>query len=177
MSSFNTLPAYAKLIERGSHAIMRTSFQPPARLRSIAFAAITLASMAGAAAAAPATTDYQVTLPALKYSVIASGDPSGAHPTRKDTVLVVYEAGLAGGATIDKSEPAGTKFPLGKLITAWQVIVPLMRPGDEWQVYAPYQFAYGEAGKGEVPPKTDMVFRIKLLSFEPPEPEKPEPPK
>lgn len=170
--------AYAKVTERGSYAVNRISFEPHTSLWSIAFAAITLASMAAVpATAAPATADYQVTLPTLKYSVIASGDPSGAHPTRKDTVLVVYEAGLAGGATIDKSEPEGTKFPLGKLITAWQVIVPLMRPGDEWQVYAPYQFAYGEAGKGEVPPKTDMVFRIKLLSFEPPEPEKPEPAK
>jgi FKBP-type peptidyl-prolyl cis-trans isomerase len=129
------------------------------------------------ATAAPATDDYQVVLPALKYRVVAAGDPGGAHPTRKDTVLVVYEAALAGGATIDKSPAEGVKFPLGKLITAWQVIVPLMRPGDEWQVYAPYQFAYGEAGKGDVPAHTDMVFRIKLLSFEPPEPEKPEPSK
>jgi len=153
----------------------RNPFQPRASLWSVAFAAITLAWMVGPAmpaTAAPADADYQVVLPALKYSVIATGDPGGAHPTRKDTVLVVYEAALAGGATIDKSPAEGTKFPLGKLITAWQVIVPMMRPGDEWQVYAPYQFAYGEAGKGDVPPKTDMVFRIKLLGFEPPEPEK-----
>lgn len=158
----------------------RTSFKPRANVWSVAFAAIALAWTVGyamPATAAPDSAEYQVALPALKYSVIAAGDPGGAHPTRKDNVLVVYEAGLAGGATIDKSPAEGTKFPLGKLITAWQVIVPLMRPGDEWQVYAPYQFAYGEAGKGEVPPKTDMVFRIKLLSFEPPEPEKPEPQK
>lgn len=166
---------YVKANKRGSSVVKRTSFQSRAGLWSIAFAAITLAWLVGhatQATAAPASADYQVVLPALKYSVIASGDPSGAHPTRKDTVLVVYEAGLAGGATIDKSPAEGVKFPLGKLIPAWQVIVPMMRPGDEWQVYAPYQFAYGEAGKGEVPPSTDMVFRIKLLSFEPPEPEK-----
>jgi len=169
------LTAYAKVIEKGSYVVKRTSFQPRAGLWSIAFAAITLASMVGSAipaTAAPANADYQVVLPALKYTVIASGDPGGAHPTRKDTVLVVYEAALAGGATIDKSPPEGTKFPLGKLIPAWQVIVPMMRPGDEWQVYAPFQFAYGVTGKGDVPPSTDMVFRIKLLGIEPPEPEK-----
>ncbi len=153
----------------------RTSFHPRAGLRVVAFAAITVASMVGyvmPAAAAPASADYQVTLPALKYSVVASGDSAGPHPTRKDTVLVVYEAALANGTTIDKSAAEGVKFPLGKLIPAWQVIVPMMRPGDEWQVYAPFQFAYGVTGKGEVPPSTDMVFRIKLLAIEPPEPEK-----
>ena len=168
------------VIKRGSYVVKRTSFEPRAGLWSIAFAALTLASMVGCAmpaAAAPAAADYQVVLPALKYSVIASGAADGAHPTRKDNVLVVYEAGLAGGATIDKSPAEGVKFPLGKLITAWQVIVPMMRPGDEWQVYAPFQFAYGVTGKGDVPPSTDMVFRIKLLAIEPPEPEKPEPQK
>ena len=148
----------------------RNPFPPRAGLWSIAFAAVALVWTQ--ATAAPATADYQVVLPALKYSVIATGDPGGAHPTRKDTVLVVYEAALAGGATIDKSPAEGTKFPLGKLIPAWQVIVPMMRPGDEWQVYAPFQFAYGVTGKGDVPPSTDMVFRIKLLGIEPPEPEK-----
>ena len=153
----------------------RTSFQPRASLWSIAFAAITLVWMVRCALLATAATtndDYQVVLPALKYSVIAAGDPGGAHPTRKDTVLVVYQAALAGGATIDKSPAEGVKFPLGKLIPAWQVIVPMMRPGDEWQVYAPFQFAYGVTGKGDVPPSTDMVFRIRLLGIEPPEPEK-----
>src|SRR5215470_12560795 len=166
---------HAKVIKRRSYVVKRTSLQPRAGLRSIAIAAITLACMIGhalSATAATANADYQVVLPTLKYNVIASGDPAGAHPTRKDTVLVVYEAALAGGATIDKSPAEGVKFPLGKLITAWQVVVPLMRPGDEWQVYAPFQFAYGVTGKGDVPPSTDMVFRIKLLAIEPPEPEK-----
>jgi FKBP-type peptidyl-prolyl cis-trans isomerase len=129
-------------------------------------------AMPGMATAAD-TSDYQVTLPSLKYKVLASGDAKGAHPTRKDTVRVVYEAGLADGKIVDKAPPEGIEFPLGKLITAWQVIVPMMRPGDEWQVYAPYQFAYGVAGKGEIPPSTDMVFRIKLISFTPAEPEAP----
>src|SRR5215468_1010220 len=100
-----------------------TSFEPRAILWSIAAATIALGWMvkcALLATAATANADYQVALPALKYSVIASGDPGGAHPTRKDTVLVVYEAALAGGATIDKSPAEGVKFPLGKLITAWQ---------------------------------------------------------
>lgn len=129
----------------------------------VAAFAVALVCMTAAAHA----SDYPVVLPSLKYKVLASGDASGTSPTRKDTVRVVYEAGLADGKVVDKSPAEGVEFPLGKLITAWQVIVPMMRPGDEWQVYAPYQFAYGVAGKGEIPPRTDMVFRIKLLGFEP----------
>jgi FKBP-type peptidyl-prolyl cis-trans isomerase len=130
-----------------------------------AFALALVCAAPGAMAAD--TSDYQVTLPSLKYKVLASGDAKGASPTRKDSVRVVYEAALADGKVVDKAPPEGVTFPLGKLITAWQVIVPMMRPGDEWQVYAPFQFAYGVAGKGEIPPSTDMVFRIKLLGFEP----------
>lgn len=136
-------------------------------------AACALALVTSASAAAADATSYDVTLPALKYKVLASGGASGASPTRKDNVRVVYEAGLADGKVVDKSPAEGVTFPLGKLITAWQVIVPLMRPGDEWQVYAPHQFAYGVTGKGEIPPSTDMVFRIKLLGFTPAEPETP----
>jgi FKBP-type peptidyl-prolyl cis-trans isomerase len=138
----------------------------------LAACALALCVTPGAAAAAD-TSAYPVVLPALKYKVLASGAADGAHPTRKDTVRVVYEAGLADGKVVDKSPAEGVTFPLGKLIAAWQVIVPMMRPGDEWQVYAPFQFAYGVAGKGEIPPSTDTVFRIKLLSFTPAEPEAP----
>lgn len=141
-------------------------------LRGLLAACALLVCATPGSAATTDTSDYQV-LPALKYKVLASGNASGAHPTRKDNVLVVYEAGLADGKIVDKSPAEGVTFPLGKLIAAWQVIVPMMRPGDEWQVYAPFQFAYGAAGKGEIPPSTDMVFKIKLLSFTPAEPEAP----
>jgi peptidylprolyl isomerase/FKBP-type peptidyl-prolyl cis-trans isomerase FklB len=135
----------------------------------VAACALALATVASGAAAD--TSDYPVVLPSLKYKVLERGEANGAHPTRKDTVRVVYEAGLADGKIVDRSPAEGVTFPLGKLIPAWQVIVPMMRPGDEWQVYAPFQFAYGVTGKGEIPPSTDMVFRIKLLSFTPAEPE------
>jgi FKBP-type peptidyl-prolyl cis-trans isomerase len=139
----------------------------------LAVSALALVCVMPGAAAAADTSEYPVVLPALKYKVLASGSAGGAHPTRKDNVRVVYEAGLADGKIVDKSPAEGVTFPLGKLITAWQVIVPMMRPGDEWQVYAPFQFAYGVAGKDEIPPSTDMVFRIKLISFTPAEPEAP----
>jgi FKBP-type peptidyl-prolyl cis-trans isomerase FklB len=125
------------------------------------------------AAAAADTSEYPVVLPALKYKVLASGPAGGTYPTRKDNVRVVYEAGLADGKVVDKSPAEGVTFPLGKLIPAWQVIVPMMQPGDEWQVYAPFQFAYGVTGKGDIPPSTDMVFKIKLLGIAPAEPEAP----
>lgn len=139
----------------------------------LAACALALVSVTSGAATAADRSEYPVVLPALKYKVLASGDASGASPTRKDNVRVVYEAGLADGKIVDKSPAEGVTFPLGKLITAWQVIVPMMRPGDEWQVYAPFQFAYGVTGKEVIPPSTDMVFRIKLLSFTPAEAEPP----
>lgn len=165
-----------QLDREGDSVVKRTLPQPRMSLRRTLLAAFALTWTvlhATASTAAPAkTNDYQVVLPPLKYTVLAAGKTDGAHPTRKDDVLVVYEAALADGRVIDKSPPDGVKFPLGKLIAAWQVIVPMMRPGDEWQIYAPFQYAYGVTGKGDVPPSTDMVFRIKLLGIVQAEPEK-----
>jgi hypothetical protein len=162
---WRTLRAHFRT-RKGSRGVM-------SKMQRGLWAAFALALVCATPGAVAAESDYQVTLPSLKYKVLASGDAKGASPTRKDSVRVVYEAALADGKVVDKAPPEGVTFPLGKLITAWQVIVPMMRPGDEWQVYAPFQFAYGVAGKGEIPPSTDMVFRIKLLGFTPAEPEAP----
>ena len=38
-----------------------------------------------------------------------------------------------------------------------------MRPGDEWVIYIPPEYAYGPAGKEIIPPNTPLEFRIELV--------------
>lgn len=138
-----------------------------ARSAGFALAALLLTGCATASPPAPAATQA-ITLPSISYTISKSGPTDGAQPTRKDTVLVNYDVRLTDGTLVDSSYDRGepSRFPLPKLIPAWQVIVPMMRPGDDWKVTVPAAFAYGSKDREKIPPNSTLIFRIELLSFE-----------
>jgi peptidylprolyl isomerase/FKBP-type peptidyl-prolyl cis-trans isomerase FklB len=106
------------------------------------------------------------TIPGIQYKVLKSGPPEGPHPKRSSTVKVRYVGSFIDGKVFDssKDEPDGAvSFPLGRLIPGWTTVVPMMRPGDEWEIYLPPEYAYGADGKDEIPGGAAMVFRIELL--------------
>jgi peptidylprolyl isomerase/FKBP-type peptidyl-prolyl cis-trans isomerase FklB len=127
-----------------------------------------------AAASAPATAqkDGWVSLPPVRYHVLKSAPAGGAMPSRKDIITVNYELKLDDGklveSTFAKNEPA--TFPLNRLIGAWQAVLPLMHVGDEWEIVAPPQFAYGAKGTEGIPPGATLHFRVQLLAVAPPPP-------
>lgn len=105
-------------------------------------------------------------IPGIQYKVLKSGAVDGAHPRRTSSIKVRYEGKFLDGRTFDSSKegPDGTAtFPLGRLIPGWITVLQLMRPGDEWIVYLPPEYAYGAAGKDVIPPSTPLEFRIELL--------------
>ena len=58
---------------------------------------------------------------------------------------------------------------LSGLIKGWQEGVPGMKPGGIRQLVIPAALGYGAAGSGSsVPPNSDLVFEIKLISSSPP---------
>jgi FKBP-type peptidyl-prolyl cis-trans isomerase len=145
--------------------------------------ALSGASPVGARAAEPASPDAQalrdgapgvVTLSSPRYRVLKSGPPTGDHPRRKDEIVVNYEGAFTNGKIFDQAQAA--HFKLGQLIAGWVAVVPLMRPGDQWEVYLPAYLAYGEKGHPPdpkdptdtgIPPNADLIFRIELLSIDP----------
>ena len=139
-------------------------------------ALVSTLAIGGAARAKPAAppappphTDA-VVLPSISYTVLHAGPADGVSPKRSDTVTVNYEVKLTDGTVVDSSfargEPA--EFPLKALIPAWQVVVPMMRPGDEWRIVVPPQFAYASTPKEGIPANSTLIFRIVLLSVKPP---------
>jgi FKBP-type peptidyl-prolyl cis-trans isomerase len=104
---------------------------------------------------------------------VGTGTPVGA----SDTVTVQYTGWLMNGTVFDSSRPSlsprGTAAtpltsPLSGLIRGWQEGVPGMKPGGIRQLIIPAALAYGAAGAGSVPPNSDLVFEIKLISSTPP---------
>lgn len=102
----------------------------------------------------------------LQYRVDkASTMKTSNTPKPTDTVRVNYHGLFLDGKTFDSSYDRGEdiEFPLNRVIKGWTEGVGLMRPCDAWTFYIPSDLAYGDKGKGSIPPKTPLVFHVQLL--------------
>lgn len=89
------------------------------------------------------------------------------HCTATDSVTVKYEGRLTNGQVFDSSanQPGGTvTFSLRNVIKGWGIAIPKMTVGSTWEIYVPYQAAYGEQGTGPIPPFAALTFKVTLVS-------------
>jgi FKBP-type peptidyl-prolyl cis-trans isomerase FklB len=110
----------------------------------------------------------QVTPSGLQYKVLKAGD--GPTPTAEDTVRVHYRGQLIDGTVFDESyggEPAVLDItgPPG-VIPGWKEALEMMKVGAKWQLAVPSNLAYGEQGRGPIPPGATLVFEVELLGIE-----------
>ena len=106
----------------------------------------------------------------VQYRVIKAGPATGPHPAEGDEIKVHYEGKLIDGKVFDSSFDRGVPaiMPLANLVPGWMATIPLMRPGDEWQLFLPAAQGYGDRGAGEdIPPGAALIFRIQLLGVLP----------
>ena len=108
-----------------------------------------------------------ITLPSgLQYKVLVKGE--GEVPTRSDKVKVHYEGRLLDGTVFDSSykrnEPS--EFTPTQVIKGWTEALTMMPVGSKWQLYIPYELAYGERGAGEdIEPYSTLIFDVELLDI------------
>ncbi len=105
-----------------------------------------------------------VTLPSgIQYRVIDEGN--GARPSPTSEVTVHYRGSLISGQEFDSSfarnQPA--KFKVNEVLPGWAEILPMMKVGDQWQVFLPPAKAYGERGPRGIGPNQALQFEIKLI--------------
>lgn len=109
------------------------------------------------------------TLPSgLQYKVINEG--KGEKPKANAKVKVNYSGKLVNGNVFDASKPnEPVTFNLGKneIIPGWEEGIQLMSVGSKYELYIPYQLAYGEKGyPGVIPPYATLIFEIELVGIE-----------
>ena len=87
-------------------------------------------------------------------------------PGKTSKVRCHYEGTFTNGMTFDSSYKRGEPavFGVNQVIAGWTEALQLMSEGSEWELYIPYQLAYGEAGAhGAIPPCAALVFKVELI--------------
>lgn len=108
-----------------------------------------------------------VTLPSgLQYKVLVRGE--GAVPAANDEVTVKYEGRLVDGTVFDSSyerKEQTNKFRPSQVIKGWAEALTLMPVGSKWELYIPYDLAYGERNAGKIKPYSALVFTVELVDL------------
>lgn len=100
----------------------------------------------------------------LLYEVVKEG--TGKQPTIEDQVTTHYVGTLSDGKVFDSSRDRGqpATFPIKGVIQAWQQILPMMKEGAVYKIWAPPALGYGEYGSPpNIGPNAALVFEIELI--------------
>lgn len=100
----------------------------------------------------------------IQYRVLKEG--TGKTPKADDNVTVHYVGKLTDGTVFDSSVERGepATFGVNQVIPGWTEALQLMKEGAKYELFIPYDLAYGERGAGgQIPPYATLVFEVELL--------------
>merc|ERR1712037_341522 len=108
----------------------------------------------------------------LMYKRITSvTDPKAKTPKVSTPCSCHYKGTLTDGTQFDSSYDRGspTTFAPNQVIKGWTEAMQLMREGEKFELYIPYELAYGAAGRPPtIPAKATLVFTLELLEVKGP---------
>jgi FKBP-type peptidyl-prolyl cis-trans isomerase len=103
----------------------------------------------------------------LQYEVLKRGTGTTS-PKETDKVEVHYHGTLTDGTVFDSSVERGqpASFGLNQVIKGWTEGLQLMKIGDKFKFFLPYEIAYGERSAGpKIKPFSALVFEVELLKI------------
>ena len=107
----------------------------------------------------------QTTASGLQYKIIKKGN--GAVPADTSRVEVNYRGTLMDGTEFDSSykrkKPA--TFLANRIIKGWTEALTMMPVGSKWELYIPYELAYGSRQSGKIKPFSALIFEVELLGI------------
>ena len=107
----------------------------------------------------------------VKYQIVKA-NPTGTKVTSDSKVKVNSIIYLSDGTIIDASadrgKPSTVMFGKNPNFKGFDEGLQLMRQGEKYRLFVPYQLAFGENGiKGLIPPKATIIYDIEVVSVEP----------
>jgi len=104
----------------------------------------------------------------LRYVVRAQGTGE-AKPSIGAELIAHYDGRLLDGTPFDSSYKRGAPFTFrvgtGAVIRGWDEAFLDMKKGEKRTLIIPHWLAYGEKGKGSIPPKATLIFEVELLDW------------
>lgn len=110
--------------------------------------------------------DIKVLPDGLQYEVIHDG--AGPYAKPDDLIYIKFRGTFINGIAFDQHPHFLTRPQNG--LKAWSDVLPKMRVGSEWRIYAPSDLAFGHRGEAYhgVGPDSTVIYDITLLSIAPP---------
>lgn len=94
---------------------------------------------------------------------------TGEEAKAGDTVKMNYKGTLEDGTPFDSSYDRGEPFEFtigqGSVIQGWEQGIPGMKVGGKRKLVIPPHLAYGEAGRGSIPPNATLTFEVELVEI------------
>lgn len=117
--------------------------------------------------------DATVTDSGLQYLEVTPGE--GDAPQDDDIVLMHVVGSLPDGTeilnTYQQEEPVMAIFGREQLLPGWEEGLGMMNVGGEAKLVLPPELAFGEQGYGTIPPNSQLILELELVSIEqPPKP-------
>lgn len=110
-------------------------------------------------------SDVQKSPGGVLYRIVREGE--GDAPNRRDQFLLNFEGSLPDGEVFISSYKSGkpNTFSYDSIISGWQEVLPMMKPGSEVEVVVPPELGYGERGLASqgVPANATLKFKLELL--------------
>lgn len=108
----------------------------------------------------------------LQYKILTKG--TGEIPADTSYVQVNYRGTLIDGTEFDssykrkdkdgKSQPA--TFRANQLVKGWTEALTMMPVGSKWEIYVPYDLAYGSRSMGaDIKPFSTLIFEFELVGI------------
>ena len=108
----------------------------------------------------------------LQYKILTKG--TGEIPADTSYVQVNYKGTLIDGTEFDssykrkdkdgKSQPA--TFRANQVIKGWTEALTMMPVGSKWELYIPYDLAYGSRATGaDIKPFATLIFEVELVGI------------
>lgn len=106
----------------------------------------------------------------VTIKVIKRAKKGAARPKSGDRVRVNYTGKLLDGTVFDSSLKPGRKpfefsIQRGQVIRGWDEALLRMQVGEKAKVTISPEYAYGQKGKGPIPPNATLIFTIEFIAI------------
>ena len=80
-----------------------------------------------------------------------------------DGSQVIFDQSFQG--ELNPEVAISVNFPVSGVIEGWTTALQHMVEGDHWEVYIPYNLAYGTYGQSDIPGYSTLIFEVQLAKI------------